>query len=344
MHGVERAVDPAPTRALCSQSAHESNVGGLAPWQVSGRDLREGLGESAQRPTSTRKAHFGRSTSLHRGRGGVLHASAMEPYISREQWESLPRRSPMLVQRILEHLADAEVKGTFFILGWLAEREPDVVRAIADGGHEVASHGWDHRRVTALSPGEFRDDVRRSRALLQELSGQGVTGYRAPSFSILPGFEWALDVLLEEGYEYDSSMVPVRVHPGYGYPRANPDPHPLRRPAGTLQELPPATLRVGPMNLPAGGGAYLRFFPVTLLRRALKAAEARGVPGTIYLHPWELDREMPPFQAPWATRLRMRGGIRTVPRKLSALTSAFRFRTMEETVRSMEGTMGEGQC
>jgi polysaccharide deacetylase family protein (PEP-CTERM system associated) len=273
-----------------------------------------------------------------------FHASAMEPVIPRERWEGLRRRSPLLVERLLKHLAEAEVRGTFFVLGWLAEREPQMVKAIADAGHEVASHGWDHKRVTTLSPEEFREDVRRSRQLLREISGQGVTGYRAPSFSILPGFEWALDILIEEGYEYDSSMVPVRVHPGYGYPRANPDPHALQRPVGTLQELPPATLRVGPMNLPAGGGAYLRFFPVTLVRRALTAAEGRGAPGTVYLHPWELDGEMPRFEAPWATRLRMRGGIRNVPRKLAALTSAFRFRTMEETVRAMKEPLESPPC
>lgn len=272
-----------------------------------------------------------------------FHASAMEPFIPREQWDGLPRRSPFLVRRLLDHLTRAEVKGTFFVLGWLAECEPETVKAISEAGHEIASHGWDHRRVTTLSPEEFRDDVRRSKGVLEDLSGQPVTGYRAPSFSILPGFEWALDVLLEEGYRYDSSMVPVKVHPGYGYPKANPDPHGITRPGGTLLEMPPATLRVGPMTFPSGGGAYLRFFPVGFVRRALRSAEARGVPGTVYVHPWELDREMPAFRAPWATRLRMRGGIRGMPRKLSALTSAFRFRTMGETAREMDAAKGRAK-
>jgi polysaccharide deacetylase family protein (PEP-CTERM system associated) len=274
-----------------------------------------------------------------------FHASAMEPFMLRQGWDGHHRRSPYLVGRLLDQLATADVKATFFVLAWLAEREPDTVRAIARAGHEIASHGWDHRKVTSLTPEEFREDVHRSREVLQEISGQCVSGYRAPSFSILPGSEWALDVLLDEGYRYDSSMVPVRVHPGYGYPKANPDPHRIVRSAGTLLEIPPATLPMGPLNLPAGGGAYLRFFPVGLARRALKAAEGRGVPGTLYMHPWELDKDMPAFRAPWLTRLRMRGGIRGVERKLAVLTSAFRFRTMGETVREMDAAESRsGTC
>jgi len=273
-----------------------------------------------------------------------FHASAMDPFIRREEWESLPRRSPVLVRRLLDHLQEAGVKGTFFVLGWLAEREPEMVKDIAERGHEIASHGWSHRRVTALSPPEFREEIRRSRQRLQELSGMEVTGYRAPSFSILPGVEWALDVLLEEGYRYDSSMVPVRVHPGYGYPRASPDPHLVVRESGTLVEMPPATLRLGAISLPAGGGAYLRFFPVGLLKAALRSTEARGASGTLYLHPWELDEEMPAFRAPLITRLRMRGGIRGLPGKISALTSTFRFRTMGETALELGRAHGGGGC
>jgi len=272
-----------------------------------------------------------------------FHASALEPYIPRASWDGITRRCPALVGRLLDHLADTQVKGTFFVLGWLAKREPEMVRTISDAGHEIASHGWDHRRVTTLSPHEFREDVGRSRHVLEEVSGQAVTGYRAPSFSILPGFEWALDILLEEGYRYDSSMMPVRIHPGYGYPRANPDPHRIVRAAGVLLEMPPATLRLGAVILPAGGGAYLRFFPATLLGSALRSAEARGAPGTVYVHPWELDEDMPPFKAPWITRLRMRGGIKSLGRKLASLTSTFRFRTMGETAREMGENEGGGE-
>jgi polysaccharide deacetylase family protein (PEP-CTERM system associated) len=264
-----------------------------------------------------------------------FHASALENVLPRGRWDSLPRHSPELVAGLLDHLEQSGARATFFVLGWLAEREPDMVRAISRAGHEISSHGWDHRRVTTLSPEEFQEDVRRSRGLLQDLAAQSILGYRAPSFSILPGFEWALDILLEEGFQYDSSMYPVRVHPGYGYPDAERDPHIISRPSGSLAELPPATLKVGSLNLPAAGGAYLRFFPAGLISRALASAERRGVPGTVYLHPWELDESMPPFNAPWRTRLRMRGGIAGMARKLSRLTDRFRFRPMRETAEEI---------
>jgi polysaccharide deacetylase family protein (PEP-CTERM system associated) len=252
-----------------------------------------------------------------------------------EEWDDQKRRSPALVMRILDQLAQAGVEGTFFVLGWLAAREPGVVRAIVAAGHEVASHGWNHQKVTRLSPESFRDQVRRSKALLEDLTGQPCLGYRAPSFSIIPGQEWALDVLLEEGYAYDSSIYPVELHPDYGYPDAQRDPHVLKREGGDLVEIPPATWRVGSINLPAAGGAYLRFFPVTLIKNALASAEKRGKPGTLYLHPWEFDDGMPAIPAPWKTRLRMTGGIPGVAGKMAALTDGFEFRPMIETAKEM---------
>jgi len=264
-----------------------------------------------------------------------FNASAMEPYLPRSRWDGLDRKAPELVGRLLDLLGEAGVRGTFFVLGWLASREPGMVRAIVSSGHEVASHGWHHERVSGLSPEAFREDVRRARDTLQNLTGAPVVGYRAPSFSIVPGVEWALDVLLEEGFRYDSSMYPVRVHPGYGYPEAPPDPHVLERPSGVLVEIPPATLKLGPLVLPAAGGAYLRFFPLALIRSALKSASSRGVPATLYIHPWETDTTLPRFQAPWKTQLRMRGGIGSVSGKLAALTRDFSFRPMVETVEEL---------
>jgi polysaccharide deacetylase family protein (PEP-CTERM system associated) len=264
-----------------------------------------------------------------------FHPTALESLIPAERWETLPRRSPELVPRILDHLGEHGVRGTFFVLGWLAEREPGIVKAIASAGHEIASHGWSHRRVTHLEPDAFREEVRRSRTLLEDQSGQAVVGYRAPSFSILPGLEWAFDVLLEEGYRYDSSVFPVRVHPTYGYPDADRDPHVLDRPGGRLVEVPPATLQVGSLTLPAAGGAYLRFFPVALLSAALSSAGRRGMPGTLYVHPWEFDREMPAFPGPWITQLRMRGGIRHTRRRVGAVMRRYRFRPVRETAEAL---------
>ena len=244
-----------------------------------------------------------------------------------------------MIVPFLEALASAGVRATFFVLGWLAEKEPAMVRAISDGGHEIASHGWDHRRVTDLSPDEFREDIRRSSGVLREISDQEVVGYRAPSFSILPGMEWALDTLLEEGIHYDSSMFPVKVHPGYGYPQAPPDPHLIPRPGGSIWEVPPATLRVGGLSLPAAGGAYLRFFPSLLVETALRSAEKRGKPGTVYLHPWELDTNPPSFQAPPLTKLRMRGGIGRMAPRLRRLMSRFQFRPIRDTLAELNGLM-----
>lgn len=271
-----------------------------------------------------------------------FHPTALEGWIPRSEWDLLPRRSGVLIPRILEILHGRGVRGTFFTLGWLAKREPETVRAIAAAGHEIASHGWGHQKVNTLGAEAFRDDLRRSRETLEDLTGEPVVGYRAPSFSIVPGTEWALDVLLEEGFLYDSSMYPIRVHPGYGYPSVEPDPHILHRNGGRLVEIPPATLRVGSLLLPAAGGAYLRFFPVALLKRAMGSARRRGAPATLYVHPWEMDVEMPRFRAPFLTQLRMRGGIRSVRRKIASILAGSAFRPMRETALELLGEESGG--
>ncbi len=261
-----------------------------------------------------------------------FQVSAMEPYVDRSAWDGIPCRVEANTHRILELLAEADARGTFFVLGWVAERYPALVRAIADGGHEVASHGRGHRRVTTLTPERFRASVRRSKATLEEVTGVEVVGYRAPSFSIVPGSEWALDILLEEGYRYDSSLFPVRRR-GYGYAGGARDPHLIRRPAGELAEVPPATLAVAGKTLPAGGGAYFRLFPYALVGAALRAAERRGAPATFYIHPWEVDPEQPRLPVSAATRIRHYGGLhRTVPR-LRRLLREFSFQTIARTLR-----------
>jgi polysaccharide deacetylase family protein (PEP-CTERM system associated) len=260
-----------------------------------------------------------------------FHSTALERWVPRSTWQDLPRRSPVVVRRLLDLLEAHGASGTFFILGWLAEREPAMVKDIARAGHEVASHGWNHRVTTSLSSNDFRAEARRTKDLLENLTGTAVVGYRAPSFSIVPGYEWALDVLLEEGYRYDSSLVPVRVHPSYGYP-CDPDPHTMRLPSGTLVEVPPATLRVLGTNLPAGGGAYFRFFPYALLKAALEGAEARGASGTFYIHPWEFDDALPPHGIPWLQRLRTRGRSSDLWSRVRRLLGETEFRRVDETV------------
>ncbi len=253
-----------------------------------------------------------------------FQVSAFEGAVSRDAWATLHSRVESCVHRLLDLLARHRGRGTFFILGWVAERHPDLVRAIVDAGHEAASHGWDHKRVTEQSPDGFRDSVRRTKQLLEQLSGQPCLGFRAPNFSIVPGREWAFDILLEEGYCYDSSLFPVR-RPGYGYASGARDPYWLDRPSGRLAELPPATLRRLGVNLPAGGGAYFRIFPYALVRSAIAEYDRRGVPATFYVHPWEIDPAQPGLPVSWLTRVRHYTGLgRTLPR-LERLLSEFRF-------------------
>jgi polysaccharide deacetylase family protein (PEP-CTERM system associated) len=260
-----------------------------------------------------------------------FHVSAFEPYVERRRWERFESRVDHSVDRLLDLLAEHGARGTFFVLGWLAERRPALVRRIAAAGHEIASHGADHRRVTHQTPDEVRASVRRSKHVLEDITGVPVRGFRAPSFSIVPGREWALDVLLEEGYVYDSSLFPVRRR-GYGYPGGERDPHWIERPGGRLGQVPPATLRLAGVNLPASGGAYFRLFPYPIIQAAFRQAEARGVPGTFYLHPWELDPEQPRLAVPWWTRVRHYGGIRHAEERLHRLLSDFRFQPIADTL------------
>jgi polysaccharide deacetylase family protein (PEP-CTERM system associated) len=256
---------------------------------------------------------------------------ALEPYISRSRWGVIPSRLEVGVHALLDLLSEHKTLGTFFVLGWIAEQRPEVVRAIADRGHEIASHGSDHRRLTTLSRDEFRESARSSKLALEDVTGLPVFGYRAPNFSIMRGGEWALEILVEEGYRYDSSLLPAR-RKGSGYVGGKRDPHTLRLDSGTLQEIPPATLRLGRVILPAGGGAYFRHLPYGFVQSALLAAERRGAPGTFYIHPWELDVEQPRVKAPFLTTLRHYGGLkRTVPR-LTRLLSSFRFQPIAATL------------
>jgi polysaccharide deacetylase family protein (PEP-CTERM system associated) len=258
-----------------------------------------------------------------------FQVSAFERWVPRADWERYERRADPCVRALLDCLDDQGARGTFFVLGWLAERQPDMVREIAARGHEVASHGWDHRRVTEQTPERFRRSVRISKDLLEQLAGRAVLGFRAPSFSIVRGREWALDILLEEGYRYDSSLFPVR-RPGYGYVAGARTPHWIERPKGRLAEFPPATLRWLGRNLPAGGGAYFRIFPYGLVAAALRQAQRAKFPATFYLHPWEIDPGQPRVRTGVLTRLRHYTGLeRTLPR-LKRLLQEFRFTAIAE--------------
>ena len=262
-----------------------------------------------------------------------FHVSALERFVPRSRWSTMESRLAAGMDRILEILDAFETRGTFFILGVVARDHPEMVRSLARAGHEVASHGWDHRRVTTLDPAEFRRQVRDTRALLEELSGEQVLGFRAPSFSIVPGKEWALEILVEEGYVYDSSLYPVR-RPGYGYPRGARTMTTLETAAGPLVEVPPATLRVVGTNLPLGGGGSLRHLPLGLTRAALSAFRRGGQEATLYLHPWEFDPDQPRIPGiDWLTRLRHYGGLQHTEPRLRQLMEEFRFGPIRDSLQ-----------
>lgn len=252
---------------------------------------------------------------------------ALEPWVAYETWSRRESRVAASTERLLDLLAEHSAVGTFFVLGWIAERHPELVRRIAEAGHEVASHGWRHRRVPLLTPAQFRHSVRDSKRVLEDLLGEPVLGYRAPNFSIVPDVAWALEILVEEGYGYDSSIFPVR-RSGSGWPRAPRDPYSLDTPAGRLLEFPPATIQRLGRILPAGGGAYLRLLPYALVRDGLRDAESRGRGGTFYVHPWELDPDQPRLPVDLRTRVRHYGGLRRTEPRLRRLLREFDFETM----------------
>ena len=210
----------------------------------------------------------------------------------------------------------------FFTVGWVAERHPAMMKRIAAAGHELASHTYDHVRITHQTPAAFRESVRRTKRIIEDLTGAEVTGFRAPSFSIVPGTEWALDILIEEGHRYDSSLFPVSRR-GYGYTGGGRDPYWIDRPVGRIAEFPPATLRLFGRTMPAAGGAYFRLLPYGLVRSALRSAAARGNPGTFYIHPWEWDPGQPTLRVPLLTRIRHYGGQGRVMRRMQRLLDEF---------------------
>lgn len=234
---------------------------------------------------------------------------------------------PLLLERLAKHNA----RGTFFTLGWVAEKNPEVVREIVNAGHEIASHGYWHRRIPTLNRDDFREDVRSSKRILEDVSGKEVSGFRAPSFSIIPGYGWAFEVLMEEGYRYDSSVFPIR-RSGYGNPDAPRVPHVIETPAGRLVEFPLATTEVFGYRVPAAGGGYLRQFPFGVIRRAFGEARDANVTATFYVHPWEIDPEQPRVNVPLLTRVRhYRGLAKTLPR-IEQLLQEFRFAAMGPSV------------
>ncbi|HEX7742967.1 MAG TPA: XrtA system polysaccharide deacetylase [Sphingobium sp.] len=266
-----------------------------------------------------------------------FQVGAFERTIPRADWAGLNHRVERNTDAVLALFAEAGVSATFFTLGWVAERYPALMRRIVAAGHELASHGYDHARVFSLSPDEFRQDLRRSRALLEEASGQAVVGYRAPSFSIDRRTPWAHEILAEEGYRYSSSVAPIR-HDHYGWPES---PRFGWKPvAGApLIELPVTTAQFAGRRLAAGGGGFFRLLPYGFSRWAIAQVNGREKrPAIIYFHPWEIDPDQPRVPgAPLRSRLRHYTNLSVMAAKLRRLTRDFAWTRVDALVdREME--------
>lgn len=249
----------------------------------------------------------------------------------RSKWDTYESRVERNTEKILDLLSQRGVHATFFVLGWLAKRHRALVRTIVDQGHELASHGYGHELITNQQPDQFRDDVRKSKRLLEDIAGVPVYGYRAPSFTIVDRTRWALPILVEEGYRYDSSIFPIR-HDRYGMPGAMPYCHCIETESGPLWEVPPSTLKIGPVRIPIAGGGYFRLFPYPVLRRLLTIAGAKGDPLVMYLHPWELDPEQPKMAGSWLSTFRHYVNLDKTEARLKQLLSDFSFTTIRNTL------------
>ena len=226
-----------------------------------------------------------------------FQVSAFAPYIQRSEWETMPCRVEQNIDRILALLSETNVKATFFTLGWIAERYPELVRRVSQSGHELASHGFSHQRATEQGRDEFLADIRLAKAILEDISGHAVDGYRAPSFSVGPSNPWASECIGEAGYRYSSSVYPIR-HDHYGVPDA---PRFAHETSPGVLELPVATVRMFSANWPAGGGGYFRLLPYTISRWSIRRINTVDrKPAMFYFHPWELDPDQPRVQGPSA--------------------------------------------
>ncbi|MBZ0155101.1 MAG: DUF3473 domain-containing protein [Alphaproteobacteria bacterium] len=254
--------------------------------------------------------------------------SAFADSVRFEEWSRYESRVEKNTRRLFEMLDRHGVKGTFFILGWVAERCPGLVRDIGSAGHEVACHGYRHRLIYTMTPEQFREDVHRAKGILEECAGTAVAGYRAASYSIVKETLWALDILIEEGFRYDSSIFPIH-HDRYGIPGGERFAHRIERAGGALVEIPPSTITLFGQNVPVAGGGYLRLFPLGITRAAIKSINRReGKPVVVYLHPWEIDPHQPRIRCGLKSRVRHYLNLKSTAAKVESLLREFPFGPM----------------
>lgn len=262
-----------------------------------------------------------------------FHVAALSNAISRDDWDGMSARVEQNTHRLLRVFDETDTRATFFVLGWVAERYPQLVREIHARSHEVACHGYSHKLVYEQTPEEFRAETLRSKQLLEDITGVPVQGYRAASYSITLRSRWALDILVEAGFAYDSSIFPVR-HDLYGMPGAQRFPHVLDTELGAkLVEFPPSTARLLGQNVPASGGGYFRLYPYALSRWLIRRVnEGESQPAVFYLHPWEVDPEQPRVQASWRSNFRHYNNLEKCECRLRRLLDDFRFGTLRDVL------------
>jgi len=261
-----------------------------------------------------------------------FHVSAFSQVINRGDWHSYKSRVERNTKIILDVFGENQVSGTFFILGWVADKYPDLVREIDMRGHEVACHGYSHQLIYNQTPDVFRDETIRAKQILEDIVQKPVLGYRGASYSITKKSLWALDVLAEAGFKYDSSIFPV-YHDRYGIPDAVEVPHELTTPSGEkIIEYPLSTYKIAKYKLPISGGGYFRLFPFWFTRHALGTLNKKGVPFNFYLHPWEIDPNQPKVKASLVSRFRHYNNLHKCEHRLRKLLKSFNFTTMRNVL------------
>ena len=272
-----------------------------------------------------------------------FHAEAFSGVVRPEDWPGLESRVVDSTQRLLDILDREQVRATFFVLGWVAERHPALVREIESLGHEIGCHGYAHRMIQHLNRHEFAEDVKRAKKVLEDIAGTSVIGYRAPTFSVVRETLWSLDILAEAGFRYDSSIFPVR-HDRYGIPDAPRFPHRVRTAGGgEIAEFPLSTICLPGWRLQVAGGGYFRLFPLAWTRCAIRRLNEReGQPAIVYLHPWETDPEQPRLPVGRITRFRHLVNVDRTEDKLHRLLLDFRFAPASEVLADM-GLLAAGE-
>jgi polysaccharide deacetylase family protein (PEP-CTERM system associated) len=258
-----------------------------------------------------------------------FHVHNFEKYIKYADWDKCESRIEIEVKKILDILDTNNTKATFFILGWIAERHPELIKEIDKKGHEIAIHGYRHRLVYTMTPKEFEAEISKVKKIIEKIIKKKVIGHRAPSFSITEKSMWALNVLEKLGFKYDSSIFPI-IHPDYGIPKFGTNPKKI----GKLMEFPMSTIKLLGKNIPVAGGGYLRTQPYWFTKWAIKQINKKQ-PAIVYIHPWELDPEHPKIKSTFLQNWRHRTGLRANEKKLKKLITDFKFTTVKDVLKDM---------